>query len=83
MYRLIKNLFKNQFKIGGEIYSYHIGETGVLIKSPDGQSKVVKKEVIKGHYDPKGFKKTLSEGTGWKLKSKEIKKYVEDKLWSK
>lgn len=77
---MIKKLFqrKNQVKVNHKIYFYFIGENGVVIKSPDGGSKLVKGEVIKGHYNPRKFKKIVDKGENWVIKSKEVKKYIED-----
>ena len=80
MYRKIKNKITKAFKLNHFNYSYFIGERGVVIKSPDGESKLVKKEVIKGHFNPKKFQKILDKNEPWYLTDREIRKYIKDKL---
>lgn len=80
MHKIIQNLFKKQVKINGDVYPYDIGEFGVSIRYPDGSFKTVRRDIIKGHYDRKGFQKILNRGGNWQVKSKEIKKYIEDNL---
>lgn len=79
MYRKIINKFK-AFKLNRSNYSYFIGESGVVVKFPKGESKLISKEAIKGHANPKKFQKILDKGENWHLTDREIKKYIEDKL---
>jgi len=80
MYKKIVNKFKKTFKINHENYSYFIGEERVVIKFPSGETKLVDAKAIKGHFDPKEFKKILDKGEDWRLTDREIKKYIEDKF---